>query len=257
MYCNVCGRKLPAGAEICKSCGTPVKRKKVVREGIRSTLGGYARIGERQIKVWALCVLLAGAVTLLAVSSAYIPKLYNRITEKADELIPENQVTVHVTEIPKVSGTIIIIPDEQLPSKIITSERAFSDDSWERDLLVDNKIKIRLLRRPTVGDEWVNKHIFALYPDVLEAESFPECDTVSGYSANRIQISSTESAPGCVVEAVRTTDGTYDHIYVLEIPTDLFEEYEEQTNIWAETAILVDADTLEEQPKPESSENHG
>ncbi len=255
MYCVVCGRRLSKDAERCHCCGTPVDaHPKVERAGLMSVLSEYTSVGQRRMRVWTLCFLLTGAITLLAISSVFIPKVFAKIENKAEELVPEKQVhAAPVTEIPRVSGTIIVIPDDQLPEKIVTSEKAFSDESWERDLLLEDTVKLRLLRYKTDGDKWVNTHIFALYPDVIEAENFPECDTVSGWPANRIQISSTAAAPGCVVEAVRTTDGVYDHIYVLEIPTERFEEYEADTALWAETAILVDADTLAERPKPDAA----
>ena len=252
MYCTKCGRMLSGEYEVCRSCGTPTEKyEEVAPSSFWKTLGGYAKLGKRQCRVWLLCLCLAAAVTLLAVASAYIPGVAKKITSTADELIPEKEVVVNArTPIGQVTGTIVTIPESRLGSFTVTSENAYSDDSWERDLLVDGTVKIRLLRFKTVGDEWVNYHIFSLYPDVIEAENFPECDPVSGWAANRIMIAASEATGGCVVEAVRTTDDVYDYLYILEIPEESFADYEETTNQWSEAVMLVDSASGQEMLNP-------
>ena len=237
--------------DVCRACGTPVdKNAKIAPSSFWKTLGGYAKLGNRQCHVWLLCLCLAAAIALLTIVSSYIPGLVNKITSTADELIPEQEVVVQRTPIGRVTGTIITIPESRLGSFTVTSENAYSDESWERDLLVDGTVKIKLLRFKTVGDEWVNYHIFSLYPDVIEAENFPECDPVSGWAANRIMIAASEATGGCVVEAVRTTDEVYDYLYVIEIPEESFEEYEETTNQWSEAVMLIDPESQQEVLNP-------
>ncbi|MBQ9994658.1 MAG: hypothetical protein IJP17_08110, partial [Clostridia bacterium] len=140
-----------------------------------------------------------------------------------------------------VSGVIVEI-DGVFSSQTPIEEHAYDDGTWQYVELVDERITIRY-NRFLPSDSWVAEHIFKLYPDVLEVEEFSDKAVVSGYSSPRIQISSTASAEGCVVEVMLIKTAEYDYVTAIEVPTDIFYDYEFQIDEWYRAQRLVDVQT--------------
>lgn len=244
MICFRCGREQPDKSPYCKACGAQLRRpKKVRRDSLLNVLTNETPVGGRTYKAWQLLVMLVAVCALLTAGAYVLPSVIDKLApekvEQPEVQTPENSYDPGV-EIASVTGSIIecTVP---LGEHTVTGEWAYADGSWQKDCAVNERIMLRFIRRP-IADSWINTHIFQLYPDVLEVDQFTEAIDVSGYTAARIQFNS-QNAPDCVIEALCVNDGSFDYLFITEMPYDMFEEYSIFLDEWFFSLALVDAQT--------------
>jgi len=251
MICYRCGREQPEKSPYCKGCGAQLRRHKKVRsDSLLNVLKNSVTVGKRTYEAWQVLAGLGGACVLLIGLLFAVPPILNMIApESVQEQIssePENAYDPG-QKISFVTGNIIdcTVP---LGEHTVTGESAYVNGSWQKDCVVSERIVLRFIRRP-IAESWVNTHIFQMYPDVLEVDQFTEAIDVSGYTAARIQFSS-QSAPDCVIEALCVNDGSFDYMFITEMPYDMFEEYSMYLDEWFFSLALVDAQTGVESYNP-------
>lgn len=243
MICIKCGRELPDNAQYCKACGTQlVRRPRVKSAGIREVLDGEVKLGSKACKAWQLLAGL-GAVCSLLIAGML---LFNPILDvldfdtpaivRPDNYNPENDAEL----IDSVSG-VIIQCSVAMPELESCTEKAYSDGSWQKDCLTTNNINMRFIRRPA-EENWLNTHIYHFYPDVTNVEQFSEAITVSGYTSTRIQFTS-DNAPDNVIQAVCVSDGSFDYLFIAELPLVMYDEYSIFADEWFRRLELVDSQT--------------
>lgn len=245
MVCMKCGRTLRDDAVVCKGCGAqqyhinPPKREK-----IKNLMPMAVKVGGKEITVRQLCISLLCAVVLLAVSTAVIPGIMSAVAnavknEHHTGIIKEDDNSDDLLD--KVSGEIIVL-DSQIADCVVASEKAHADGTWEKEFLVNGAIKVKTLRNKS-SEDWINSHIFPLYPDVAQVVPVDNVPSFTDCVSTRIRISETTYAPNCVVEAVIVKTSAFDHLFIVEMPTELFEnkEYQVWLDEWVESLKIVDA----------------
>ena len=251
MICYRCGRELPDKSPYCKGCGTQLRRHKKVRSAsVLDTLKNNVIVGQHTIRTWQLIVILFLTCALLVAGLYVVPPVLERL-EAAKPVVEEPEESQEQYDpgdiIDYVSGDVIdcTVPMDDLT---VSEECAYADGSWQRDCVVGERVSLRFIRRP-IAESWVNTHIFQLYPDVLEVDQFAEAINVSGYTSARIQFAS-QNAPDCVIEALCVNDGSFDYLFIVEMPYDMFEENSIFVDDWFNNLILVDAQTGTESYNP-------
>jgi|GEM_PF-6072220 len=243
MICYKCGREQPDNAEFCKGCGTQlVRRPRVKSAGIADTLAGEVKIKDKTYKVWQVLVSLAAVCALLIIGVVLVKPVLNLFDNDAPVIVQPEKDT-HKSDakpIDAVSG-VVIHCSVAMPELQSDSETAYDDGTWERTCVTTNNITMRFIRR-SAEENWLNTHIFHYYPDVTNVEQFSESITVSGYSSPRIQFSS-NAAPDCVIQAVCVSDGSFDHLFIVELPLVMFEEYTIYADEWFRRLELIDSVT--------------
>lgn len=258
MYCKECGRKLPDGALMCKGCGT--QQRRVTRpkpEGLKDTMSRNVKIGKKEVSVWRMCLSTCCAVLLLVFGYLFVPTLWRTVSGQISELkdtmdntaVVEQDDEPEIERIPvdgEVSGETLSLAFKISDEETI-SDTLYDDNSRELELMVRDMVRMRFIRMEP-QDDWVSTHLRMLYPDVSELESFPDTVSISGYTGSRYQISSTTQAEGCVVEFMYVKTPSFDHFFIIEIPTDSFESFESSIDDWMAHLMITDAQTGEELP---------
>lgn len=244
MICYMCGRKISDDAVVCRGCGAQQHHaQRVRRDRLSDTMKGDVTILQKQMKTWQLCVSVFLAVAVLMCAYAVYPTvaaaIKNAIVNSRDKDISP-AVAATATEIDKVSGEILVL-DSKISDCTIQDEKAYSDGSWEKKFLVNGCITVKTMRY-TANEDWINTHIFALYPDVQNVSAITPAPSYSDCSAVRIRFSDTKYAENCTVEVVLIKSEEYDHILIVEMPNDLFDEYLVWIDEWIDSIVLVDAD---------------
>lgn len=252
MVCIKCGRELPDKSEYCKGCGTQLVRRPKVRSAAPAqVLDSDVPVGRSTFKAWQLLAALGAVCTLLIVGLVVIAPLVENIDLDFDRPVveaPAIEPEKGVEPVDSVSG-VIIKCDVTMPELASSSEKAYSDGSWQLDCLTANTgINMRFIRMPA-EENWLNTHIYHLYPDVTNVEQFSEEITVSGYTSSRIQFTS-DIAPENVIQAVCVTDGSFDYLFITEIPAVMFDEYSIYADEWFHRLILVDSQSGAESFNP-------
>lgn len=239
MICYRCGRELPDKSPYCKGCGTQLRRhKKVKSDSVFNVLNYTINVGERSIRSWQVLVILALVCSLLVAGLYFVPPVLNVLESRPSEKVDEDENAFAPGQvIDFVTGTVIqcTVPMDTLEVK---EEYAYANGSWQKECVVDERVNLRFVRRPA-SDNWVNTHIFQLYPDVHEVDQFAEEIDVSGYTSARIQFGS-ENAPDCVIEALCVSDGSFDYLFIVEMPYDMFEENSIFVDDWFNNLMLLD-----------------
>jgi len=242
MICYRCGREMPDKTPYCKGCGIQLRRRKKTKKApVGKVLSGNVTIGERTCKAWHFLAGTAAVCVLLVAGLYLVPPLLEMIDlpeAGLEELLPDEGESEQLID--TVTGSIIqcSVP---LPGLEVVEEKAYYNGSWQKDCIVNEQTAMRFLRRPA-AENWLNTHIFDLYPDVTSVEQFTETIEVSGYPSSRIQFSSNE-APGCVIQTLCVSDGSFDYLYVVEMPLALFDENSIFVDEWFSHLILADAQT--------------
>jgi len=251
MICYRCGRELPDKSPYCKGCGTQLRRHKKIRsDKLGNVLKNEIPIGQRIYSTWQVLLALVVCCSLLVGGLYVVPFVAEKVKNAADSgtfVEPEEEDDISAQVIDHVTGTIIqcTVPFDDIS---LVEEIAYSDGSWHRESLADGRVSIICVRRP-IAESWVNTHIFQLYPDVQSVDQFDESIDVSGYTSARIQFSS-EMAPDCIIEALCVNDGSFDYLFIIEMPYDMFEENYIFVDDWYNNLILVDSLTGIESVNP-------
>lgn len=242
MICYRCGRELPDKSPYCKGCGTQLRRRRRIRsDSLGNILRNEITLGSRSVSTWKIMLALAGMCSLLVLGLYLVPPIIDSIDfsgirepaveDTTDEYDPGSTIAA-------VTGNIIRCTTP-LPDLEITDEKAYADGSWQKNCVMYESVNLRFIRRPA-AESWINTHIFQLFPDVMQVDQFAESLDVSGYTSNRIQFAS-EKASGCVIEAMCVSDGSFDYMFIMEMPYDMFQEYYIYAEEWFNHLILVDA----------------
>ncbi len=242
MICYMCGRVLSDDAVVCKGCGAQQRHaEKVKRDSIVSVMKSFVSESS-SMKVWQLCLSLFLAISLLigvyAVSPSLSRIVKDMISDRPEVILPA--VDQEASEIDKVSGEILILTSK-IADCVVESEKAYDDESWEKTFIVNGSIKVKTLRY-TANEDWINTHVYALYPDVQNVSAITPAPSYSDCTAIRIRIGETSYAQGCTVEVVLAKTDKYDHIFIVEMPNELFEEYEVWIDEWIDSLDIIDAD---------------
>jgi len=245
MICFMCGREVNDDSYICKGCGAQLKHADPVQkpkfsEQIKSEI----KFGKSYMKTWQLCLTLFIMIGLVVGFYAAYPMLSSFVSDiisaKPENLSPAVDTTV--TEIDKVSGEILVL-NSKIANCVVQSETAYSDNTWEKSFLVNGSIVVKTLRyNKELNEDWINTYIFALYPDIQSVAAVTPAPSFSDCSAERIRISETSYASGCTVEVVRVETEKFNHIFIVEMPNELFDEYLAWINEWIDSLSVVDAD---------------
>jgi len=247
LKCKACGRVFPDDANYCGACGTPNRKKRFVKfQSLGETLSMEVPVGKKTRRVWSVCLRAVLCMALLAGIAAVAPTVGSFLGAKKQELeevIKPAPQQVQVEEIERVSGPVVYIDGDFV--NVFREEHAYSDGTWNRTELIDDKIIVRY-NRLLPSDTWVASHVLSLYPDVQEVEEFPERSDANGYETTRVQVSYTASAPDCVVEVMYIHTEDYDFVTAVEVPTGDFADYEKRIDMWFGQQKLKDAQTGEE-----------
>ncbi len=245
MICANCGRNVSDQTDYCKGCGCRLNRKSRVKPSkITDVLTGYAKLGKKRCTVWQLCVVLLVCLCALTALVAAWPAISAAISSRTAGFLSSgvSATDMEVKEIDRVSGAVIS-PSDSFDLSEVVEEHAYSDGSWEKKMLIDRSINLLLIRKPTVGDEWVNRHVYSLFPDIERAERFPDSPDVSGWAAQRLFITQSDFAADSTIELLYTNDSKYDHMFIVEIPNDKYEDYKITIDRWMSGLRLIDAET--------------
>lgn len=247
MVCTKCGRTISEDAVVCKGCGAqqyhlnPPKREK-----IENLMPLAVKVGSRDITIRQICLSLLCVVALLIVSAAVIPKAASAVSnamknEHHTGIIKDDQPSDELLD--AVTGEIIVL-DSQIADCVVASEKAYADGTWEKEFLVNGSIKVKTLRKES-SEDWINSHIFPLYPDVAQVVPIDNVPSFTDCVSTRIRISETTYAENCIVEAVVVKTAAFDHLFIVEMPTELFEnkEYQVWLDEWVESLKIVDAES--------------
>ncbi len=242
MICYMCGRQLDDNAVVCKGCGAQQKHAVVRRARLSEAMNRELTIGKSQLKGWHVCLCVFMSVAVLVTFLAVYPSVSGFVkdfisSQKEPELSPA--VDASVSEIDSVSGEILVL-SSKISDCVVVAEHAYDDNSWEKEFLVNGSIGIKTMRYNT-SEDWINTHIFALYDDVKNVSAVSPAPSMSDCSSVRIRFTDTKYAENCTVEAVLVKSASFDHIFIVEMPNELFEEYEAWINEWIASLQLVDA----------------
>lgn len=245
MVCTKCGRTISEDAVVCKGCGAqqyhlnPPKREK-----IENILPLEVKIGGKVLSLRQLCVFLLCAVVLLTLSAAVGPKMASALSgavknEHHTGIIKDDTPSDDLLD--KVSGEILVL-QSQIADCVVVSEKAHVDGTWEKEYLVNGAIKVKTVRKNS-SEDWINSHIFPLYPDVTQVVPIDNVPSFTDCTSTRIRISETSYAENCIVEAVVIKTSAFDHLFIVEMPADLFEnkEYQVWLDEWVDSLKIVDA----------------
>lgn len=214
------------------------------------------KVGGKEISVGQLCISLLCAVVLLAVSAGIIPSVMSAVAnavknEQHTGIVDEEHTDASDELLDAVSGEILVL-DSQIADCVVASEKARADGTWEKEFLVNGIIKVKTLRNKP-SEDWINSHIFPLYPDVAQVVPVDNVPSFTDCVSTRIRISETSYAANCIVEAVVVKSSAYDHLFIVEMPTELFEnkEYQFWLDEWIESLKIVDAASYDDGSRQE------
>lgn len=242
MICYRCGRETPDKSTSCKGCGTQLRRPKKARmASVGDVLSENVSLGRRSCKAWHLLVSLAAVCAVLVGGLYVLPPLLDNVQLphiELEDLHHEEDLSKQLID--SVTGTVIqcSVP---IPDLTVEAENAYYDGSWQKDCVMPDQTRMRFVRLAT-SDNWINTHIFSLYPDVTAVDQFTEEIVISGYSASRIQFSS-DQAPGCDIQALCVSDGSFDYMFIMETPILVLEDNSIFIEEWFGHLILADAQT--------------
>ena len=242
MICYRCGREVPDKSKSCRGCGTQLRRPKKVRTApLGDVLAENVSLGRRTCAAWQLLACLAAVCVLLVGGLYLVPPLLDKVELPHIEFEdPHHEEDLSKQLIDRVTGTVIqcSVP---IPDLTVEEECAYYDGTWQKDCVMPDQTRMRFARF-AASDNWINTHIFSLYPDVTAVDQFTEEIIISGYNADRIQFGS-DQAPGCDIQALCVSDGSFDYMFILETPVLIMEENEIFIDEWFGHLILADAQT--------------
>lgn len=245
MVCMKCGRTLRDDALVCKGCGAQQYHiAPPEREKIKNLMPMAVNVGGREVRVSQLCKSLVCAVVLLLAAAVALPGIMSAVANAVNN---EQQTGIIQSSDPaddlidEVSGEILVL-DSQIADCVVASEKAYADDTWEKEFLVNGAIKVKTLRNKS-SEDWINSCIFPRYPDVTQVVPVDGVPSFTDCVSTRIRISETSHAPGCIVEAVIVKTAAFDHLFIVEMPKELFDnvEYQVWLDEWVDSLKIVDA----------------
>jgi len=244
MICYKCGRTINDDAVICVGCGAQQYQPERIKiEPVSQLMKKLVSPEKSKVTIGGVVGRLSLLIVVLLVVGASFPYVRAFV---GDFIASHNEVTSPVvestaSEIDEVSGEILKL-NARISDCAVVSETAYDDGSWEKVFLVNKEITVKTLRCVS-NEDWINTHIFALYPDVENVSAVSPVPSYSDCAAIRIRFDNTQYAEGCTVEAVLIKSANYDHIFIVEMPNDYFDDYLVWINEWINSLVLVDAET--------------
>lgn len=243
---------MPEEATICAGCGMPqVAAQRPKAEPMKAYMSSEIAWGKKNIKAskiasWliVLAVVLAG----VGVSTEYID--YAFMAERTASIVSSIfgsinfegffegvQEQIDESYEKEVSGTVLVLRDEFV-DRVLVEEYQKKNGDWFREELIDEKITVKFYRF-TRNEDWLNTHIFALYPNITKVDSYENSPVISGYSSRRILIPSEDENQW--INAVIVDDSVNDYIFIIETTKEVFTEYEYIIEDWINTLQLADS----------------
>lgn len=249
MICQRCGRELADDATMCAGCGlsqvTAERPKSLPPREYLNNLINWGKGQAKASKVMTWLIVLAVVLSSFAVSTQFVD--YAFMLERAGALVSsvvgsidfgnffsdvQDQIDESVDD--EVSGPFLVLQDQFVDRVLIEEYQKKNGDRY-REERIDDKITVKFYRF-TRNDDWLNTHIFSLYPNITKVDSYENSPIVSGFTSHRLSIPADDE--DTIINAIIIDDMVNDYIFIVETDRTTYVEYEYIIEDWIDTLSL-------------------